>query len=101
MSQELTPEEYEQLDHFVTLFDETDDTLPRETMLMIIDELKYSKLTKLHLKGSQLPARLTDTNIIRMIAAMLTANIQLQELSLPYHRITGTLPIVTITTLKI
>ena len=87
--EDLTPQEYEQLDHFVTLMDETDDSMPHETMTMIIDELRFTKLTKLHLKGSQVQVRLTDTNVIRMTAALLAANIQLQELSLPYHRITG------------
>jgi hypothetical protein len=95
---DLDPELFGQLDHFVTVLEENDKTLPKETIIRMIDDLRFSKLTEIHLKGSTLVSRLDDANVIRLVGALITAEVGLEQLSLTFHRITGMLCRMTITT---
>lgn len=88
---ELEPELFEQLDHFVTTLEENDKTLPKDTMVRMIDDLRFSKLSEIHLKGSSLSCRLDDSNVIRLVGALIAAEVNLGQLTLAFHRITGNL----------
>ena len=50
--------------------------------------LRTSNLFKIAIKG--MPSfRFDDTGVIQLVEAVIKSNIQLVDLSLPYHRITG------------
>ncbi len=89
MVSDLDPEMFEQLDHFATVLEETDQNLPKDCMIRMIDELRFSKLSEIYLKGSNLSIRLGDTNVITLVGALISAEVSLHHLSLTFHRITG------------
>lgn len=55
----------------------------------VMNSLQTNQLTKLSIKGSDLDVRFTDKHIIKLTESLISANIQLSEVSLPYHEITG------------
>jgi hypothetical protein len=63
--------------------------IPLDLCELTLNSLQYSYLRKLEIRGSNLPNRFNDNDIIHLIEGLVAANVQLEELSLPYHRITG------------
>ena len=54
----------------------------------LVGSLRTSNLFKIAIKG--VPSfRFNDTGVIQLVEAVVKSNIQLVDLSLPYHRITG------------
>ena len=52
--------------------------------------LKVSNLTKIAIKGSIAGFRFNDNHVVSLVEAIVKSNIQLLDLSLTYHHITGT-----------
>ena len=59
-----------------------------DMMKAIVDSLMTSNLQKISVKGSK-KFRLTDEHVIYLTEALMKSNIQLIDLSLTYHKITG------------
>jgi hypothetical protein len=83
-------EHREQLDQLLGLVS-LDNSIPHGTVAQITEGLRFSNMTQLHLLGSKLTTRLDDMNVIRLVAALSTANVGLEALTLSFHRITGAL----------
>lgn len=55
----------------------------------LVESLSMNNLLKLNVRGSTCGFRLNDSHVIGLIESMIKCNIQLQDLSLSYHHITG------------
>lgn len=86
---EYEDEEYEkqQLEYLATNLPQFEIPLP--LCESVWKSLEYNRLRRLNVKGSEFVTRFTDKEIISLIEAFNAANIRLEELSLPYHNITG------------
>lgn len=60
-----------------------------ELLDIIANNIRLNQLSKLTIKGSGMDKRIGDFEVVRLVEALVAANIQLEEISLPYHRITG------------
>jgi Ran GTPase-activating protein (RanGAP) involved in mRNA processing and transport len=54
----------------------------------IASNIRFNRLSKLTIKGFGMEKRIGDFEVVRLVEALVAANIQLEEISLPYHRIT-------------
>jgi hypothetical protein len=62
---------------------------PSSLLSAVMCELQSSQLSRIVLVGSKLPVRLNDDDVINLVESLLYSNIQLSELRLLYHNITG------------
>lgn len=80
----------EQLEYLYTILSDTpegDKPFPPELLARICDNIKDNGYQRLALKGSGLKDRVGDAEIKKLVRGLIRANIQLDEITLPFHRI--------------
>lgn len=81
----------EQLEYLYAVLSDTPDgeePFPDILLARLCDNIKENEGRRLALKGSGLKDRVTDREVKKLVRGLIKANIQLEEISLPFHRIT-------------
>lgn len=80
----------DQIKCFQTLLASDDNyQIPSQLYEFLSEELLQSEGSRIRIRGNGLKERINDKDIQMIMDSMLAANMQVQEISLPYHRITG------------
>lgn len=81
----------DQLEYLYAVLSDTqegEEPFPPELLARICDNIKENGGQRLALKGSGLKYRVGDQEVRKLVRGLIRANIQLDEISLPFHRIT-------------
>lgn len=81
----------EQLEYLFAMLSDTPEgevPFPQELLARICDNIKENEGRRLALKGSGLKERVTDSEVRKLVKGLIRSNLQLDEISLPFHRIT-------------
>jgi hypothetical protein len=80
----------EDLNNFLSLI-QSSNLFSSEVIGILYSSLKVSDLKKIYIDGSKSGIRLDDEHISYLTSAIERSNIELDELSLPHHKVTGIL----------